>query len=176
VDSQTTSGAPFSVPAASNPPSRYAPNTGYSVPVTFAPTATGQFTGTATVGDGGNGEAPVSGSVNVCGEGVNRGIRVLAINGSGTPYAMVSKLKLQAHNTSIPLNINVSNLPLAGIATSCVPGQQEQYENQTLPAAPGGSGNHASYYTLSVSVGGKSSTTQFTLQPAEFKELVVTVK
>jgi len=27
-----------------------------------------------------------------------------------------------------------------------------------------------------VSVGGKSSTTQFTLQPAEFKELVVTVK
>jgi len=176
VDSQTTSGSPFSVPAATSPPSRYAPNTGFSLPVTFAPTATGKFTGSATVSDGGSGQAPVSGSVNVCGEGVNRGIRVLAINGSGTPYAMVSKLKLQAHNTSVPVNINVSNLPLSGIPTSCIPGQQEQYENQTLPAAPGGSGTHASYYTLAVSVGGKSSTTQFTLQPAEFKELVVTVK
>lgn len=176
VDSQTTSGAPFSVPAASNPPSRYGPNMGYSLPVTFAPTATGKFTGTTSVVDGGNGEAPVSRSVNVCGEGVHRGIRVLAVNGGGTPYPTVSKLKLSSHNTSVGVNVNVSNLALTGISSSCVPGQQEQYENQNLPAAPGGSGTHASYYTLAVSVGGKSSTTEFTLQPTEFKELVVTVK
>jgi hypothetical protein len=176
VDSQTTSGAPFSVPAASIPPSRYGPNTGYSLPVTFAPTATGKFTGTVNVTDTGNGEAPVAGSVSVCGEGVYRGIRVLAVNGSGTPWAMVSKLKLMSHNTSVGVNINVSDLALTGISSSCVPGQQEHYENQDLPAAPGGSGNHASYYTLAVSVGGKSSSLQFTLQPTEFKELVVTVK
>jgi hypothetical protein len=105
----------------------------------------------------------------------SRGIRVLAVNGSGTPYPTVSRLKLSSHNTSVGVNVNVSNLALTGIPTSCIPGRQEQYENQSLPAAPGGSGNHASYYTLAVSVGGKSSTTQFTLQPAEFKELVVSV-
>jgi hypothetical protein len=176
VDSQTTSGSPFSVPAAASPPSRYAPNTGYSLPVDFAPTATGKFTGTVDVSDAGNGEAPVSGSVNVCGEGVYRGIRVLAIDGSGTPYPTVAKLKLQSHNTSPNVNINVSNLPLVPVTTSCVAGQQEQYENQSLPPAPGGSGNHASDYTLSVSVGGKSATMDFTLQANEFKEIVVTVK
>jgi hypothetical protein len=176
VDSQTTSGSPFSVPAASSPPSRYAPNTGYSLPVTFAPTVTGKFIGTVNVGDTGNGEAPVAGSVNVCGEGVHRGIRVLAVNGSGTPYATVAKLKLSSHNTSPGVNINVSNLALVPVPTSCIPGQQRQYENQTLPPAPGGSGTHASYYTLAVSVGGKSATMNFTLQASEFKEIVVTVK
>lgn len=176
VDSQTASPSPFSVPAATNPPSRYAPNTGYSLPVTFAPTVTGNFTGTVDVSDTGSGQAPVAGSVNVCGEGVNRGIRVLVVNGSGTPYPTVAKLKLSSHNTSPGVNINASNLPLVPVPTSCIPGQQRQYENQTLPPAPGGSGNHASYYTLAVSVGGKSATMNFTLQASEFKEIVVTVK
>jgi HYDIN/CFA65/VesB family protein len=176
VDSQSTSGAPFSVPAADSPPDRFGPNMGYTLPVTFAPTATGKFTGTVTVADNGSGEGPVSRSANVCGEGVNRGIRVLVVNGSGVPYANVSKLKLSSHNTSTNVNINVSNLALSTVPNSCISGQQEQYENQSLPAAPGGSNNHASYYTLSISVGGKSSTMDFTLQPAEFKELVVTVK
>jgi hypothetical protein len=176
VDSQSTSGAPFSVPAAASPPSRYGPNTGFTLPATFAPTSTGKFTGTITVADGGNGEAPVSGTVSVCGEGVHRGIRVLVVNGSGTPYSTVAKLKLTSHNTSPGVNINVSNLPLVPVSTSCVAGQQEQYENQSLPAAPGGTGVHASYYTLAVSVGGKSATMNFTLQANEFKQIVVTVK
>jgi hypothetical protein len=176
VDSQTTSGAPFSVPAAASPPNRYAPNTGFTLPVTFAPTATGKFTGTVTIADDGNGEAPVSGSVSVCGEGVTRGIRVLAVNGSGIPYSTVSKLKLASHNTSPGINIVTMNLPLVSVATSCVAGQQEQYENQNLPAAPGGTGGHASSYTLAVSVGGKSATLDFTLQVDEFKQIVVTVK
>jgi hypothetical protein len=34
----------------------------------------------------------------------------------------------------VGVNINVSNLTLTGISSSCVPGQQEQYESQSLPA------------------------------------------
>jgi HYDIN/CFA65/VesB-like, Ig-like domain len=176
VDSQTTSGAPFSVPAAASPPDRYAPNIGFTLPVTFGPTATGKFTGTVTIADDGNGEAPVSGAVSVCGEGVQRGIRVLVVNASGTPYSTLLKLKLMSHNTSPGINIVAMNLPLVPVATSCVAGQQEQYENQSLPAAPGGTGPLASYYTLAVSVGGRSATVNFTLQVDEFKQIVMTVK
>jgi hypothetical protein len=175
VDSQTATPSVFSVPAASNPPARYAPNVGYTLPVTFAPTAVGKVTGSVTVADTAA-EAPVSGSVAVCGEGVRRGIRVLVVNGSGTPYATVAKLKLTSHNTSPGVNVNASSLPLTTVTTSCINGQQRQYENQSLPAAPGGTGSHASYYTLSVSVGGKSATRNFTLQVNEFKELVIAVK
>jgi hypothetical protein len=175
VDSQTATGSGFSVPSAANPPARYSPNTGYSLPVTFAPTAVGKSVGSVTVADTAS-EAPVSGSVSLCGEGVHRGIRVLVVNGSGTPYPSVAKLKLTSHNTSPGINLNVSNLALTAVTTSCVAGQKEQYENQALPAAPGGTGTHASYYTLSVSVGGKSATRDFTLQANEFRELVVTVK
>ena len=176
VDAQSASGAPFSVPAAASPPSRYGPNTGFGLPTTFAPTAAGRFTGTVSVSDAGGGEGPVSGSVPACGEGVGRGIRVLVVNGSGTPYSMVTRLKLTSHNTSVPINLNLSNLALVPVATSCVAGQQEQYENQALPSAPGGSGAKGSYYTLAISVGGKSSTLNFSLQATEFKEIVVTVK
>jgi hypothetical protein len=175
VDTQSTT-APFSAAAAASPPNRYAPNTGYTLPVTFAPTVVGKATGSLTVSDAGGGEGPVSGSVAICGEGVHRGIRVLAVDGSGTPYASVFKLKLTSHGTSPGVNINVQNLALVAVTSSCVPGQQEQYENQALPAAPGGSGNQASYYTLAVSVGGKSATLNFTLQATEFKEITVVVK
>jgi hypothetical protein len=144
--------------------------------VTFGPTATGKFTGTLNVVDNGNGEAPVSASLPLCGEGVQRGIRVLVVNGSGTPYASVNKLHLTSHNTSPGVNINVNNLALQAVATSCIPGQQEQYENQNLLAAPGGSGGQASYYVLSVSVGGKSANVTFTLGSTEFKTITVTLK
>jgi hypothetical protein len=175
VDTQS-SGAPFSAAAAAFPPHRYGPNTGYSLPVTFGPTAVGRFTGSVTIADNGGAEGPVSDSVATCGEGVHRGIRVLAVNAAGTPYPTVSKLKLTSHNTSPGINVNVASLALVAVTTSCVAGQQRQYENQNLPAAPGGSGSHASNYTLSVSVGGKSATLSFTLQPTEFKEIVIVVK
>ncbi len=175
VDSLATA-APFSAPGATSPPSRYAVNSGFSEPVTFAPTSRGKFTGSLAITDNGDGEAPVSATVPLCGEGVTRGIRVLVVDGNGTPYPVVSRLKLTSHNTSPGVNINLSSLPLTNVATSCQAGQQMQYQNEALPAAPGGSGGHAAYYTLSVSGGGKAATTSFTLGAAEFKTITVTVK
>jgi HYDIN/CFA65/VesB-like, Ig-like domain len=175
VDSITT-GAPFSTPAAGLPPNRYAPNTGFTVPVTFGPTAVGKTTGSVSIMDNGNGEAPVNTSIPLCGEGVNRGIRLLVVNGSGVPYPTVGKIHLQSHGTSVGVNLNLSNLNLVPVTTSCVPGEQMQYQNQTLPAAPGTVGGKSSSYSLSVSVGGKSSSLTFTLGTSEFKTLVLTVK
>jgi hypothetical protein len=74
------------------------------------------------------------------------------------------------------VNINASNLSLVPVTTSCNPGEQMQYQNQSLPAAQGSVGGKASNYSLSVSVGGKSSSLTFTLGTTEFKTLVVTVK
>jgi hypothetical protein len=176
VDSILTS-VPFSTPAAATPPNRYAPTSGFGVPVTFGPTSVGKFTGSVSITDNGNGEAPVSTSIPLCGEGVNRGIRVLVVNGNGVPYATVNKLHLQSHGTSIGVNVNASALPLEPVTTSCRAGEQMQYQNQSLPAAPGTNGNgKSSYYSLSISAGGKSSSLTFTLGASEFKTLVVTVK
>jgi hypothetical protein len=165
---------PFAAPGATTPPSRYAPNDGFTEPVTFAPTAVGKFTGTLTVADN-DPQAPVSAMVPVCGEGVQRGIRVLVVNGSGVPYQSVDKLSLQGHGTAAKVNVHDKNLPLVPVPTSCIAGEQRQYENQDLPAADT-TGQRGSYYVLSVSVGGKSTTVTFTLAPTQFDTLVVTVK
>jgi hypothetical protein len=134
----------------------------------------GKFTGNFTVSDT-NAEGPVSRTVPLCGEGVMRGIRVLAVDGNGVPTPMVAKLHLQAHGTAQNVNINVMNLPLTAVPTSCDPNARMQYENQGLPAA--GTGNQrSSYYTLAVTAGGKSTTVTFTLDVAEFKTITVTIK
>jgi len=173
VDSMVT-GAPFSAPGASNPPARFAPSDHFNEPVTFAPAAVGRFTGNFTVSDT-NAEGPVSRTVPLCGEGVMRGIRVLAVDGNGVPTPMLAKLHLQAHGTAQNVNINVMNLPLTAVATSCDPNARMQYENQGLPAA-GTANQRSSYYTLAVTAGGKSTTVTFTLDVAEFKTITVTIK
>jgi hypothetical protein len=102
---------------------------------------------------------------------------VLVVNSNGVPYATVNRLHLQSHGTSIGVNVNKSALPLVPVTTSCQPGQQMQYQNQSLPAASGtNSSGKSSYYSLSISAGGKSSSLTFTLGASEFKTLVVTVK
>jgi hypothetical protein len=173
ADSITTA-APFSAPGATSPPSRYAPSDGFTEPVTFAPATTGKYTGSLTVTDA-DPEAPVSSTVSLCGEGVQRGIRVLVVNGSGVPYQSVDRLDLQAHGTSVGVNIHLKALPLVPVPTSCVAGEQEQYENQNLPATDT-TNQRGSYYILSVSAGGKSTSLNFTLAPTQFATLVVTVK
>lgn len=174
VDTMGTSGAPFSAPGPANPPSRFAPNDHFSEPVTFGPTAAGKFTGSLSISDN-DPEGGASATVPLCGEGVGRGIRVLAVNAAGTPMPQVSALKLQSHGTAQNVNINKKNLALTGVPTSCDPNAKEQYENQSLPAA-GTVNQRASYYTLSVTAGGKSTTVTFTLGVTEFKTLVVTIK
>jgi hypothetical protein len=173
VDGITTA-APFSAPGATSPPSRYAPNDNFSEPVTFTPATVGKFTGSLTVADS-DPAAPVSSTVTLCGEGVQRGIRVLVVDGSGMPYQTVDSLVLQSHGTSVQVNIHQKNLPLVPVATSCVAGQQEQYENQNLPATDT-TNQRGSYYQLDVSAGGKSTSLNFTLSPTQFSTLVVTVK
>jgi hypothetical protein len=165
---------PFSSPGASSPPARYAVNNGFSVPVTFAPMTVGNFTGSFSVADN-DPEGPVSASVPLCGEGVQRGIRVLVVNSQGTPYPSVAKLHLQGKGAASSININLQDLPLVPVTTSCVAGEQRQYENQSLPST-GTTTQRSSYYSLAVSVGGKSATMTFTLTPTEFKTIVMTVK
>jgi hypothetical protein len=171
---QLTTAAPFTAPPAASPPNRYGPNDGFDQPVGFNPSATGKFTGTLTIADTDH-EAPVSAAVPLCGEGVRRGIRVLVVNGTGTPYPTVDQLKLQSHGTSVNVNDHESALPLVPVTTSCVSGEQRQYENQNLPATDS-LNQRGSYYVLDVSAGGKSTSLTFTLGTAEFKTLVVTVK
>ena len=173
VDTMTTA-APFSAPGASVPPARYAPSDGFNEPVTFAPTTVGKFVGSFTVSDN-DPEGGATQTVPLCGEAVLRGIRVLAVAANGTPFATIAKLHLQSHGTAQNININAQNLALTGVATSCDPTAQMQYQNQGLPAA-GTVNQRSSYYTLSVTAGGKSTTITFTLDVAEFKTLVVTVK
>jgi hypothetical protein len=174
VDVLSTTGAPFSVPGPASPPSRYASNDHGTAQVTFAPTAAGKFVGAVTIADN-DPQGGASSAVPLCGEGVQRGIRVLAVNAAGVPFSTVKALKLQAKGTAQNVNVNLSNLSLSGVATSCVAGQQEQYENQSLPATDT-LNQRASYYTLSVTAGGKSTTVTFVLGVAEFKTIMVTIK
>ncbi|MGE5090356.1 MAG: choice-of-anchor D domain-containing protein [Candidatus Levyibacteriota bacterium] len=173
VDSMTA-GSPFSAPAAMSPPARYAPSDGFNEPVTFAPTTVGKYSGTFAIADT-DPEGSATKSVPLCGEAVLRGIRVLAVDVHGTPFASVSKLHLQSHGTAQNINVNAQNLPLVAVTTSCDPTAQMQYQNQPLPAT-GTVNQRSSYYTLAVTAGGKSTTVTFTLDVAEFKTLVVTVK
>ncbi len=174
ADTLQTSGAPFSATGPASPPSRFAANNHVTEPVTFAPTAVGLFNGTFTVADI-DPEGGASQTVPLCGEGVKRGIRVLAVSSAGVPFTTVKALKLQSKGTATNVNVNVGNLSLHGVGTSCVAGQQEQYENQNLPATDT-LNQRASYYTLSVTAGGKSTTITFVLGVAEFKTLTVTIK
>jgi hypothetical protein len=174
VDVLGTSGAPFSAPGPATPPSRFAASDHFSEPVTFAPTAVGKFVGSLTVADN-DPEGGASATVPLCGEGVRRGIRVLAVNAAGVPFATIKSLKLQSKGTAQNVNVNVSNLSLTGVPTSCDASQQKQYENQALPATDT-LNQRASYYTLSVTAGGKSTTVTFTLGVSEFKTITVTIK
>jgi hypothetical protein len=174
VDSMTTSGAPYTAPAATIPPARFATSDHFNEPVTFAPTGVGKFTGNFNVADN-NPEGVVSANVALCGEGVLRGIRVLAVNNKGVPLAQIAKLHLQSKGTAQSVNINAQNLPLSGVPTSCDASAQKQYENQGLPATDTAN-QRSSYYTLAVTGGGKSTTVTFTLGVSEFKTIVVTVK
>lgn len=174
VDTLTTSGAPFAATAATNPPARFATSDSFNEPISFAPAAVGKFNGSFTVADN-NLQGPVSRNVALCGEGVKRGIRVLALFANGTPVPQLSKLQLKSQGTAQQVNENVMNLALVPVPTSCDANAQKHYENQTLPSTDT-LNQRSSYYTLSATAGGKSSTITFTLGASEFKTIVMTVK
>jgi Abnormal spindle-like microcephaly-assoc'd, ASPM-SPD-2-Hydin len=181
VDSITFGGSPaFSGPGATSPPSRFAPNSGSVEPITFHPTGgpARALTGTMTIDDTmgpAPTAAPVSRTVNLCGESVGRGIRVLAVQSDGTPYPSLKSLKLISHGFHTAVNVNLKNLALTTIdpPTSCQR-IQFQYENQDLPSTDK-AGNQGGYYTLTVTAGNQSQTITFTLAVNEFKVIVLTV-
>jgi hypothetical protein len=166
--------SPFYADGPVNPPSRYATNNHFSEPVRFGPTVQGLFSGTLLISDT-DPEGGASANVALCGEGVKRGIRVLAVNAAGVPFASVKMLKLQSKGTAQNVNVNLANLSLGSVPTSCDVTQQMQYQNQLLPATDT-LNQRASYYTLSVTAGGKSTTVTFPLGVSEFKTMIVTIK
>jgi hypothetical protein len=166
--------APFSAPGAVSPPSRYAANDHFGEAVTFAPTTVGKLMRNLLVADN-DPEGGASAAVPLCGEGVLRGIRVLAVNSSGVPFTSIGRLKLQSHGTATNVNLNKSNLPLVSVPNSCDSAAKMQFDQQGLPTA-GTVNQRSSYYTLAITAGGKSTTTTFTLGVSEFKVLVITIK
>lgn len=180
LDLIATMGDPsFSVPSATNPVTRVQPGSSFGAVVSFMPTGgpSRALRGTLTVEDTVNGEvAPITMTIPLCGESTGRGIRVLVYDTSGNLVTTVSKLSLQSHGLTKPVNIQLKNLSLVTISppTSCQT-IQYQYENQKLQVA-GYAGNRGAYYTLSVSVGNKHATISFTLNVADFKTLSVVVQ
>jgi hypothetical protein len=175
----TTGDPSFSVPGATNPVTRVQPGHDFGAVVSFAPTGgpSRALRGTLTVEDTVNGEvAPITATIPLCGESTGRGIRVLVYDTNGNLVSTVTKLSLQSHGLTKPVNIQLKNLNLVTILppTSCQT-IQYQYENQNLQAA-GNAGNRGSYYTLTINVGSKHATVSFTLDVAEFKTLSVVVQ
>ncbi|UTI62276.1 choice-of-anchor D domain-containing protein [Paraconexibacter antarcticus] len=178
VDKVTFPSSPdFTGPNATTPPTRVQVGASFDEPVTFTPTSAGKKTGTLHTEDSfldpGDTQPPVTKDVTLCGEAVGRGIRVLVVNKAGTPVPKVDMLKLQANGVSSPPNINLKNLPLTNVTTSCL-ASQEHYENQNLSTTDQ-TAPKSSYYTLNVTVGTKKTTVTFGLKVNEFKIIVLTV-
>lgn len=170
----------FSGPGPTSPLTRVQPSNSFLEAVTFHPTGgpARKVTGTLHVEDDVL-TGPViatSPDIPLCGESVGRGIRVLVKNTSGAIVPTVSKLSLQSHGLTKPVNINLSNLPLTTIdpPTSCQR-IQFQYENQNLQAV-GIATQPGSYYTLTATVGNRHTNTSFTLNVNEFKQITLVVQ
>jgi len=181
VDSVTfpTGSPPFSGPPATSPPTRVQVGSSFTEPVTFTPTAVAtKVTGTLRVADEfllDPDQADVAATVNLCGEAVGRGIRVLVVDRNGVPVPSITSLMLKATGVAAPPNVNLKDLPLVTInpPTSCQTIQQH-YENQNLSTTDQ-SAPRGSYYTLSVAVKNKKATLTFGLKVNEFKLVIVTV-
>ena len=178
VDGVAFSDPQYTGPLAVNPPARVAPNASFTEPVTFHPVTVADRSVDAVLSLQhvvAGSSIVVSKTVPLCGESVGRGIRVLAVNRQGVPYTQVDRLTLQSFGLHDKVNVDERNLPLTTIAppVSC---QQLrfQYENQQLPTAES-VGRKSAYYTLKVTVNGKSTTQTVELAANQFKTLVVTV-
>lgn len=148
-----------------------APTASVNVTVNFSPTAVSRkFAGTLTLT--GNDPINPTKTVNLCGEGVRAGMRVLIVKADGTPYASVDQMTL----TQVPKTTNVwKKLSLINVTppTSC---QLIQYHlEQTLPATNASGTSPGAAYNLNVRVGNVSKTVTFTLSPCDYKVIVMTV-
>lgn len=176
---------PFTAAAPTNPLTRVLPTNTFAEAVTFHPTsAIGSaraVRGTLHMQDlfpdpADHVSTPVQANVPVCGESVGRGIRVLVKDTSGNVVSSLSKLSLQSHGLTNPVNIQLRNVALKTVTapTACQTFQYH-YENQALQPA-GVATNRGSYYNISVSVGSKQANASFTLDVNEFKQMTLVVQ
>ena len=171
----------FSGPPAASPPDRVNPTLSFIEQVTFRPTSSpsravrANLRVTDTMGPSPT-DLPVTADIPLCGESVGRGIRVIVYDTSGNIVQNVTRLSLQSHGLTNPVNIQLKNQALTTIdpPTSCQRIQFE-YENQNLQAV-GIAAQPGSYYTLSVTVGNKKASVSFPLGVNEFKIITLTVQ
>lgn len=179
ADALAFTGSPaYSGNPASSPPDRYQPTSTLAENVTFRPTAPSRkVTGTLTLRDDLPFDTPkVSRSVDFCGEAVGRGVRILVTDTAGNIIPTLTEFHLQSTGTSPNVNINLGTVGLTTISppTSCQT-IRYHYENQLLPSTEE-TAPKSSYYTINVGAGGNRKATEtFTLGPAEFKQIVLTV-
>ena len=181
IDSVAFAGSPaFSGPAATSPPTRVQVGSSFAEQVTFRPTVTDRSVeGSVTLTDEFTSpfdlEPNIGATVNLCGEAVGRGIRVLAVDVGGNPIPSLTSLSLRANGVAEPPNVNLKNVQLTTInpPASCQV-IRYHYENQNLSTTDQ-SAPRGSYYTLTVAVKGKKATQTFTLSANEFKVIVITV-
>ena len=182
LDTLSFSGSPmFSGPAALVPPARVQPFDSSNEAVTFHPSGgparivTGLLHIEDTLGPAPT-APPVAADVPLCGESVGRGFRVLVYDTDGSIVPLVTRLSLQSHGFTNPVNIQENDLPLTTIdpPDSCQR-IQFHYENQDLQSTDL-TGQRGSYYILSITVGNKHATVSFTLGVNEFKTITAVVQ
>jgi len=169
VNSVMMAGAGYSV--SPSLPFTLPPGASTVLNVTFAPTSvTRILSGTLTLAS--NDPIHPTTTVNFCGEGVPIGMRVLVVQGNGTPYAAVDQITLTSFGVKPSANVSLKNAALMA-ANSCQP-ISFHYE-AALPATTT-TGQRGSSYNLSVRVGKKSQSLSFTLGSCDFKQVVITLK
>jgi hypothetical protein len=179
LDVLSFSGSPaFSGPGPTVPVTRVQPSGSFLEPVTFNPTGgpARKLTGNLHIQDNVVSGPVVQADVPLCGESVGRGIRVLAYDTNGNIVPTVTRLQLQSHGLTNPVNINLKKLDLVTIEppTSCQT-IKFHYEHMDLQATEV-EGNRGSYYILTVVNGNKRGVVSFTLEVNEFKIINVTLQ
>ena len=179
LDVLSFSGSPaFSGPGPTVPVTRVQPSQSFLEPVTFNPSGgpARKLTGNLHIQDNVVSGPVVQADVPLCGESVGRGIRVLAYDTNGNIIPSVSRLQLQSHGLTNPVNINLKKLDLVTInpPDSCQI-IKFHYENMELQATEV-EGNRGSYYILTVVNGNKRGVVSFTLEVNEFKIINVTLQ
>lgn len=101
-------------------------------------------------------------------EGVPIGMRVLIVDGDGTPYPAVDQIKLKSNKAKA--NTHLKDVPLTTIDPPASWKRIQFHYMTALDPAEDGSD-----YTLEVQAGNKKQKLNFTLTPDEFQQLTVTL-
>ena len=99
-------------------------------------------------------------------------MRVLVLQGNGTPYSTVDQITLTSYGVKPNANVALKNMPFK-TAASCQP---IGYHYETALPATSTTGQRGSSYNVVVKVGKKSQSLSFTLGTCDFKQIVITLQ